>query len=998
MDDSGGAFEQEALCCVCIDFYTDPVSLDCEHTVCRPCAARLLEFDGLCSPSGALRCPQCRAETDVGAAEDGRAGGVASLKPNEALRALSDRLRAERSRREQATCGNCEEVVAAFDCEDCGFPLCVPCRDGQHAKGGYRRHRIHPLGTLQRLRPRSCPTHLRELDLYDAERNEVLCIYCLQLSAADAGVGGAAGGGGEGDGAGAAQGRVETAAEEDASVEELNTVARGAEQRHAAAACVGREASAHRRDGGGRRRSGGGSGGAVAVAAADEHDRLHEREDDLLRALLARRRLWILVEHDGAAAAHRGGHRKRGDAGREAEGGPGGDAEHGTLHGRRAPPGRPVGHQGADADVCAGLELDAFCTLPARHREREGRHVDAAAAGAAGAAAAAREGDEPRARHAPASGGAALEPPRVERRRGGRRVVEADAGADAQAAERLDVRVRLVRAEEGRQREHLHGERQPAAADLGGRARGQHDAGAEEDVLGLEAALQLWVGRGGARRGADRQPPRHHDARKGEHQERLPDEREGVQLDQVLRRREQHLVLQHQRRAARGAVVPALPPDAGGVVVAAVEDQGLCGAGGGVRVAVLLCGAVRHDDGLLHAHVAAAQPADQRAVRRRRHGDAEPVQPRRLHQQRAEGQHASLPVLDHDALRRQLPAAAPLRLFVCVRRAGCLCVVDEEGKHLHVLTHGEVLHREAGPRLLPGSRQRGVIRGRRLGLLARPLEHGRFEHRLEAYLWARRQRRQHHRRGARAVPRLESDRGLLGMRPRRGRRRHRRRRRRSRRQRRRIRNRRRRRVLDVRRGSRGCLSGLVQADEGGGGGGVAAAAAVVGVAAVHTREPCRAAVLVAAGLTLAAVAFAQVAGCRGRRCLDAFRHGGGGCVRLGHVRLLHDRQHPTDLRLAVVAPGAARRAGVVAGPARAAGGCGCVGCVGLGRGRVGGGRGCRRGGDVRLVDGQVRAVDAAGQARPRLAVVLGDADVVRPSTAVEVDLQAVGVQGVDAVR
>ena len=196
MDGCGGAFEQEALCCVCIDLYTDPVSLDCEHTVCRPCAARLLEFDGLCSPSGALRCPQCRAETDVGAAEDGGGGGVASLKPNAALRALSDRLRAERSRREQAMCGNCEEVVAAFDCEDCGFPLCVPCRDGQHAKGGYRRHRIHPLGTLQRLRPRSCPTHLRELDLYDAERNEVLCIYCLQLSSADAGGAAATGGSG----------------------------------------------------------------------------------------------------------------------------------------------------------------------------------------------------------------------------------------------------------------------------------------------------------------------------------------------------------------------------------------------------------------------------------------------------------------------------------------------------------------------------------------------------------------------------------------------------------------------------------------------------------------------------------------------------------------------------------------------------------------------------------------------------------------------------------
>ncbi|KAJ9452433.1 hypothetical protein DIPPA_19548 [Diplonema papillatum] len=179
-------WEEEALCCVCIDLLDDPVILDCGHTVCMKCAAKVHEFDGMRNSAASLspddsflRCPQCRGETKL----PGK-GGVESLKRNYTLKNVVEKLKEEklRQQKESATCGNCEERPARYECEDCCFPLCEDCKSNQHSKGGYKTHRIHPVGSLSRSKPKLCPAHSKDLDLFDTSTNELLCIYCLQLS------------------------------------------------------------------------------------------------------------------------------------------------------------------------------------------------------------------------------------------------------------------------------------------------------------------------------------------------------------------------------------------------------------------------------------------------------------------------------------------------------------------------------------------------------------------------------------------------------------------------------------------------------------------------------------------------------------------------------------------------------------------------------------------------------------------------------------------------
>uniref|UniRef100_A0A4W3GIK1 RING-type domain-containing protein n=1 Tax=Callorhinchus milii TaxID=7868 RepID=A0A4W3GIK1_CALMI len=49
--------EPEATCSICLEFYTDPVTIDCGHNFCRDC---ILQCWG--TGQGSVSCPQCRQQ------------------------------------------------------------------------------------------------------------------------------------------------------------------------------------------------------------------------------------------------------------------------------------------------------------------------------------------------------------------------------------------------------------------------------------------------------------------------------------------------------------------------------------------------------------------------------------------------------------------------------------------------------------------------------------------------------------------------------------------------------------------------------------------------------------------------------------------------------------------------------------------------------------------------------------------------------------------------
>uniref|UniRef100_A0A8C8RJQ4 Uncharacterized protein n=1 Tax=Pelusios castaneus TaxID=367368 RepID=A0A8C8RJQ4_9SAUR len=127
---SGGiskTLQDETSCPICLEYFKDPVVLDCDHNFCRACITQCWEG------SQTLSCPQCRQTCPE-----------KNLRPNRQLRNIVEAARGLRlqSAREAETEGLCEkhrEPLKLF-CKDDQIPICVVCdRSKEH-----RDHRVIP--------------------------------------------------------------------------------------------------------------------------------------------------------------------------------------------------------------------------------------------------------------------------------------------------------------------------------------------------------------------------------------------------------------------------------------------------------------------------------------------------------------------------------------------------------------------------------------------------------------------------------------------------------------------------------------------------------------------------------------------------------------------------------------------------------------------------------------------------------------------------------------
>ncbi|KAJ1211646.1 hypothetical protein NDU88_007003 [Pleurodeles waltl] len=117
------SLKADATCPICLEFYKDPVTIDCGHNFCRACI--------LGCPKGlgqALQCPQCRV-----------ACARVRLRANRQLQSIVESVRQLSLQQERAEegglCQEHEEKLKLF-CEEDKKLICVICRES-------RDHRSH---------------------------------------------------------------------------------------------------------------------------------------------------------------------------------------------------------------------------------------------------------------------------------------------------------------------------------------------------------------------------------------------------------------------------------------------------------------------------------------------------------------------------------------------------------------------------------------------------------------------------------------------------------------------------------------------------------------------------------------------------------------------------------------------------------------------------------------------------------------------------------------
>ncbi|XP_054704097.1 E3 ubiquitin-protein ligase TRIM39-like [Grus americana] len=128
--------QEEAICPICLEYMSEPVSVDCGHNFCRGCIAKHCQEKGLWA-DGPFSCPQCRASCH-------RSG----FRPNRQLANIVESIRQLGLRSGPGTelgpgtplCAQHDERLKLF-CEEDEEAICVVCRESLH----HRLHTVYPI-------------------------------------------------------------------------------------------------------------------------------------------------------------------------------------------------------------------------------------------------------------------------------------------------------------------------------------------------------------------------------------------------------------------------------------------------------------------------------------------------------------------------------------------------------------------------------------------------------------------------------------------------------------------------------------------------------------------------------------------------------------------------------------------------------------------------------------------------------------------------------------
>ncbi|XP_074519809.1 E3 ubiquitin-protein ligase TRIM39-like [Halichoeres trimaculatus] len=172
--------EEQFLCPICLDMFTQPVSTPCGHNFCKSCISTYWRDLQVC------QCPVCKETFER----------RPDLKVNTFISELSSQLESlkvlsadvQRPVQELASrggvvlCDVCSEnqQTAVKSCLECLTSYCAAHLEPHHRAAGLKRHRL--LEPTSNLEERICKEHTRLLSMFCRMEDTLLCDLCFSLN------------------------------------------------------------------------------------------------------------------------------------------------------------------------------------------------------------------------------------------------------------------------------------------------------------------------------------------------------------------------------------------------------------------------------------------------------------------------------------------------------------------------------------------------------------------------------------------------------------------------------------------------------------------------------------------------------------------------------------------------------------------------------------------------------------------------------------------------
>ncbi|KAK3545963.1 hypothetical protein QTP70_017103 [Hemibagrus guttatus] len=164
-DSSSLLSEEQLLCSICLDVFTDPVTTPCGHNFCKSCITQCWEKSQHC------HCPLCKEKFTK----------RPEMKINTTLREVADHFKKKSgSDKPEVLCDACsgEKLKALKSCLDCVLTLCKTHLEPHTHVPRLKRHKL--INPVENLEDYICQKHERPLELFCRDDQMCVCQFCTE--------------------------------------------------------------------------------------------------------------------------------------------------------------------------------------------------------------------------------------------------------------------------------------------------------------------------------------------------------------------------------------------------------------------------------------------------------------------------------------------------------------------------------------------------------------------------------------------------------------------------------------------------------------------------------------------------------------------------------------------------------------------------------------------------------------------------------------------------